>query len=144
VTKNHCACINPIFVLGIARNGTTWLMNALSKNEHIVTPSHWLHHGAHETNFATMQKRAGSFDSTEEYISFVGKYSVDDVFILAQGEISDFLSRKRQDYYEMFFDLMDSYAEKNAAHYWAVKMDTFLFWRGGGGNRFLESGNGKI
>jgi hypothetical protein len=39
--------LNPIFILGLARNGTTWLTNSLNKHSDIVTPSHWLHHGAH-------------------------------------------------------------------------------------------------
>ena len=131
MTKTYNVEVNPIFVLGLARNGTTWLVNSLAKNDNIVTPTHWLHYGAHETNFAKMQKMWGSFKTADEYVRFLGKWSIDDVFILAQGDISEMLSYCRDDFYESFFDVMDSFARKNGSKYWTVKMDPQLFWDNG-------------
>lgn len=129
--------MTPIFVLGTARNGTTWLVNALAKNDNISVVEHWLHHGAHEANFAKIAARTGDFTSYDEYLEFLGCWSMDDFFMLAEGQVQHFHEYDARDYYDLFFELMDRYAERKGVDYWAVKVDPQVYWAGLG-ERFVR------
>lgn len=122
--------VNPIFILGLPRNGTTWIMNSLTKNDNIVTPQHWLHYGAHEANFSKINRSFGSFKTYDQYIDFIGSWSLDDFFILARGDVDDFIEKPRTDYIDLFLDLMDNFAIKNDTKFWVIKMDPDLYWNG--------------
>lgn len=122
--------MTPVFVFGTARNGTTWLVNALSKNSNICVVEHWLHHGAHEANFGKAQNHFSPFHSYEKYLDFLGRWSVTDFFVLAEGDLEYFKKYSADDYYDVFFELMDSYARKHGVDHWAVKVDPFIYWHG--------------
>jgi hypothetical protein len=49
--KIHSEKVQPIFVLGAPRSGTTWLTNILASHPNVFTPQHEQHYGQHESAY---------------------------------------------------------------------------------------------
>lgn len=119
--------IIPIFVLGSARNGTTWLANEISKHPNIVSVQHKLHWGFHESNIYQNKIYWGDLLEINKYINFIEIYSSMDHFRLLEEE-KDFLYANRfNEFYEIFFTLMDRYAIRNKKKFWLTKLDPLIY-----------------
>lgn len=115
--------IIPIFVLGGARNGTTWLGNVLGLHPEIATVQHELHHGSHESNIFRQERYYGDLTDPDAYIRFVELYGTEDYFTLAGGSRQRLYEQRFATFYHAFFDLMDRYARAEGKVYWSTKLD---------------------
>ena len=130
--------INPVFVLGIARNGTTWLGNLLAGHNGITAAAHFLHHGIHESNILQNKYYWGDLEDVDAYISFIHQYSSEDYFLLCQGNREHFLAHRQHDFYRFFLELMDQYAVRQAQKLWTTKLDPLFYIDKKELNRFLK------
>src|SRR6056297_738351 len=110
--KKKKSNINPIFILGSARNGTTWLSNTISRHEEVSSAQHRVHWGIHESKIFEHYKKWGSFENYNNFILFFNNYSCCDYFKLVNGDKRYFYKNKPIDFYEFFFELMDNYARE--------------------------------
>lgn len=115
--------ITPIFVLGAARNGTTQLGNFLGSFESITSVEHFLHYGAVENQIYHLNKYWGSLNDTDRYIDFIYDFSKSDFFQLAKGNLEFHFSNKKNTVYDVFFELMDRFAQIEGNNYWVTKLD---------------------
>ena len=115
--------ITPVFVLGGARNGTTWLGNVLGLHPEITTVQHELHHGSHESNIFRQQRFYGDLSDPDAYIRFVQLYATEDYFQLAGGTPERLYKHRFATFYEAFFDLMDRYTLEQGNTHWSTKLD---------------------
>lgn len=119
--------IIPIFTLGAARNGTTWLGNKLALHEAIACAEHPLHHGIHESNILQHKLYWGDISRADRYIDFLQLYATEDYFLLAQGDVEYFAEHPQPSFYTFFFELMDRFARKTGCTHWTTKLDPLLF-----------------
>jgi len=68
IMKNN---ITPIFILGGARNGTTWLCNTLGNHSEIASVRHVLHHGFHESSIFRKKQFFGDIKNDKKFIEFI-------------------------------------------------------------------------
>jgi len=115
--------ITPIFILGSARNGTTWLCNILCNHPQIVGAQHKVHWGIHESNIYKNMHYWGDLSKDKNFIRFVELYSSADYFQLVEGDKNYFYRDHPADFLEFFLTLMDQYAMKKDASYWVTKLD---------------------
>lgn len=115
--------IQPIFVVGSARNGTTWLCNSLIAHPEVAAAQHPAHWGFHESNLLKNQRAFGPFDSLDHLLRFTELYSGCDHFRLVEGDRAWLESRRPHDFIEAFFLLMDRYAERSGKSFWLTKLD---------------------
>ncbi|MFW5953609.1 MAG: sulfotransferase, partial [Candidatus Natronoplasma sp.] len=120
--------VTPIFVLGLERNGTTWLQNILCNHPKIVGAQHQAHWGIKESYICGNILYWGNFEDNDEFIEFLELYSSGDYFKLVEGNKEYFYQNRPEDFADFFFELMDNYAEKKNATYWITKLDS-LFYR---------------
>ena len=118
--------VAPVFTVGAARNGTTMLGNQLALADEVCALQHELHHGIHESNLYEHQRYWGPLDDPDAYLRFVYGYASEDSFILADGERDRYLEHPVSSVYELYFDLMDRYAERAGKRYWTTKVDPLL------------------
>lgn len=119
--------LSPIVVLGIARNGTTWLCNSFVGEKDCAVLHHPLHHGSHETNELHHYLYWDDITESDKYIDFLGRYSTLDDFKLASGEIEYHLRNRPSDFFEFFCDMMDRYASMSDCSRWVIKLDTLFY-----------------
>ncbi|MCF8009195.1 MAG: sulfotransferase [Halanaerobiales bacterium] len=115
--------IEPIFILGSARNGTTWFSNVIAGSKKITAVESKLHWGILENNIYKYKKYWGNLSSLDKYIKFVELYTSGDYFNLAKGNKQDLYIKKKNNFYKIYLDLMDKYAENNLSKYWLTKLD---------------------
>ncbi|MCF7914825.1 MAG: sulfotransferase [Spirochaetaceae bacterium] len=138
-SETQQSTITPVIVLGIARNGTTWLGNLLAGHTEIAAAAHFLHHGVHESNILLNKRYWGNLETVDEYISFVHLYASEDYFKLVQGDIDYFLKHRQPDFYRFFFELMDRHAVKNSRKYWTTKLDPLFYLDDRERNEFVHA-----
>ncbi|MGM0405043.1 MAG: sulfotransferase [Thermoplasmatota archaeon] len=117
----------PIFGLGLARNGTTWLENILCNHEDIVGAQHKAHWGIKESYICENIQHWGDFQDDDQFIRFLELYSSGDYFKLVEGEKDYFYKNRPEDFTEFFLELMDNYAKKKGAAYWTTKLDPAFY-----------------
>ena len=115
--------ITPIFVLGSARNGTTWLCNILCNHPQIVGAQHKIHWGIHESNIYKNMHYWGDLSKDKNFIRFMELYSSADYFQLVEGDKNYFYRNRPADFLEFYFKLMDQFAIKKNATHWLTKLD---------------------
>lgn len=115
--------IIPIFILGSARNGTTWLCNILCNHPKIVGAQHKVHWGIHESNIYKNMHYWGDLKDDRNFIKFIELYSSADYFQLVEGDKNYFYGNRPANFLEFFLTLMDQYAMKKDASYWVTKLD---------------------
>ncbi len=115
--------IMPIFVLGGARTGTTWLSNLLGLHHRVASVHHELHHGSHESNIFRQHRFYGDLTDTDAYIRFAQLFSTEDYFRIAGGDPATLYEKRCPDFYTAFFDLMDTLAEREGKDCWSTKLD---------------------
>ena len=119
--------MNPIFIIGSARNGTTSLENTIAALPEVAGVEHWLHYGSKESNLFLNKTHWGNLSEIDNYIDFVYQYASSDYFQICEGSVEYHLENKRDIFYDFFFDLMDRYAEKKDSRYWITKLDPYFF-----------------
>lgn len=117
---NH---IFPIFILGAARTGTTYLANTLCGHKFIACAQHKVHWGFHESNIMHKQLYWKDFNDINKYIHFLELYSSGDHFKLVNGDKEYFYRNRPKDFYDFYFTLMDRYVESINAKCWLTKFD---------------------
>ncbi len=130
--------VTPIFVLGLDRNGTTWIQNMLCSHPAIAGAQHKAHWGIHESNICRHLLYWGDFNNNKQFIRFLELYSKGDYFRLAKADKEYFYRNRPDDFIHFFFEMMDSYAEKSGASYWTTKLDPFFYRRPGMLKTFIE------
>ncbi len=115
--------IRPIFTLGAARNGTTWLGNHLATYPEVGCAQHELHHGIHESNIVAHYRWWGTFSTPDQYLSFLSQYQFEDYFTLVGGDPEYFLVHPQPDFFTFFCELNDQYCRKNNLNFWTTKLD---------------------
>ena len=128
----------PIFVIGLNRNGTTWLGNVLSQCFDISSPYHELHYGVCEVNLYDNAKYWGDFSQLNNYINFLESYCKADVFKLLEGDQSWFRENRAENFYQFFFETIDRFTQKQGNQYWVVKLDPGFFHDAGEFDRFKK------
>jgi len=119
--------VQPIFVLGLNRNGTTWLQNILCNHPEIIGAQHKAHWGIKESNICQHIRYWGDFENDDQFIRFLELYSSGDHFKLAEGEKEYFYQNRPKDFIEFFFEMMDNYANKKDVKYWTTKPEPLFF-----------------
>lgn len=127
----------PIFVLGLERNGTTWLQNILCNHPEIVGAQHRAHWGIKESYICSNILYWGDFADNDDFIEFLELYSSGDYFKLVKGDKEHFYQNRPKDFTDFFFELMDNYAEKKNATYWITKLDSLFYRHEGLLDKFL-------
>jgi len=135
IMKNN---ITPIFILGGARNGTTWLCNTLGNHSEIASVRHVLHHGFHESSIFRKKQFFGDIKNDKKFIEFIEVFANSDHFILANGDKEYFYKNRPKDFYEFFFQLMDNYATKQNKRFWLTKFDPSLLMNNNETAHFFE------
>jgi len=130
--------ITPIFVLGSARNGTTWLGNMLACHPKIAGAHHQVHWGIDESNIYQSTKYAGDFSDDRQYIQFLEAYACSDYFVLSKGDKDYFYQHRPSCFEDFFLNLMDEFARKEGVNYWVTKLDPDFFLHKKALRRFLQ------
>ncbi len=124
----------PIFVVGSARNGTTWLCNTLAGHPDVSAAQHAAHWGFHESNVLKNRRYWGDLSNLNRRIRFIALYQRADHCALVGGneEILEqaieaaVTERGTADFYDVFFEVMDRFALGNDTRYWLTKLDPLL------------------
>jgi len=119
--------VQPIFVLGLNRNGTTWLQNVLCNHPQVIGAQDRAHWGAKENNMMGHIKHWGDFSNNDEFIKFLELYSSGDYFKLVDGNKEYFYKNRPTNFIEFFLELMDNYARKKDVKYWTTKLSPKLY-----------------
>lgn len=128
----------PIFILGSARSGTTWLGNLLATHRAISGAQHIVHWGLAESRLYSTQQFAGDLRDDHNLIRFLELFASTDYFRLAHGD-KDRLYRSRPDsFYQLFFELMDGMSQTEGTRFWVTKLDAAFFVRPAALEQFLR------
>src|SRR5210317_987322 len=98
--------IIPIFSLGVARSGTTWLGNILCEHPEIIGAQHELHWGIHESHIYSNKMYWRDFSDKNNYIKFLEHYSSADYFNIIKGDKEYFYSNPQESFYHFYLELM--------------------------------------
>jgi|SRR5690554_6480632 len=119
--------ITPIFIIGASRNGTTSLVNAINGFPEVAAIEHELHHGGHEAKLHAYHKYYGGLSNNDSFIDFLYNYASEDYFQLANGNIEYHLKKKRTNFFEFYFDLVDRFAVETGKNFWLAKIESSFF-----------------
>ncbi|MBD3392370.1 MAG: hypothetical protein GF418_09895 [Chitinivibrionales bacterium] len=127
----------PVFVLGSARSGTTWLGNLLCGHPAVAGAEHELHWGLHESNVFLNQRHWGDLTRPPAFEQFMSAYCDADYFRLVDGDPGFLRDAHPGDFYDAFFALMDRFAARQSARWWVTKLDYLLYYRPAELERFV-------
>jgi len=119
--------ITPVLIVGLNRNGTTWLGNILSQCFDITAARHELHYGFCETDIYQNAKYWGDFKNLDNYINCLETYSKGDIFKVLEGDQAYFREYLPTSFYDFFFTTIDNFAQKQNHRYWVIKLDFDFF-----------------
>ena len=114
--------IQPLFVLGKQRSGTTWLANQLCEHPLIAGVRHKHHRGVHASHyFSTVRYRYGDLKNKANFIEFVEAMSASSTFRFIDVDKDFLYSLWPISYEDLFRTLMELHAQKQGARYWLEK-----------------------
>ena len=119
--------ITPIFVLGSARNGTTWLGNLLCAHPQIAGAHHQVHWGQQESNLLACLRYAGDLTDDRRFIRFLELFASSDYFQLVGGEKERFYRQRPRHFFDFYLQLMDRFAQQRKTPFWVTKLDPRFF-----------------
>lgn len=119
--------ITPILIVGVNRNGTTWLGNIISQCFDIAAPRHPLHYGYCETEIYENAAYWGDIRPINRYIHFLDNYCPSDVFRLLEGNRDYFEEHPSESFYDFFVEIIEQYARSQGKDYWAMKISSLFF-----------------
>lgn len=137
------ATINPVFVLGSARNGTTWLGNCLCGHAQIAGAEDRVHWGQVESKILAHAHYAGRFEDDRKFVAFMEAYAASDYFRLVDGDKESVYRKRPNHFFQLFFDLMDEFASKSGASWWTTKLDPRFFYNQADFDEFLKQLNAR-
>lgn len=114
--------ITPVFLFGENRNGTTNFLNILSSSPDIFALKHSYHWGYMESGLLLKSLLFNRINNTYDYINFISVFKECDNFKLMNLDENILYEKKYENFYEMYFDLMDSAASKAGAKFWITKL----------------------
>jgi hypothetical protein len=111
----------PIFVLGTARSGTTWLANQLSAHSCIAAATAAQHHGIHESHLYSYTRFC--FPEVLGFEEFISEYQKEDYYKLVFTKMDDYadLTEYKARVVDWFSELMNRFSAHRAAIYWLEK-----------------------
>ncbi|MDA7951676.1 MAG: sulfotransferase [Pirellulaceae bacterium] len=115
--------IAPIFSLGLARNGTTWLGNILRDAFSVHTAHHFLHYGSHESKLYWWGKYFRSVNRSVFWETF---RKTDTCLLMCDGKRRDISAYKT--FYDLYFDLMDEKTRVERKTNWTTKLCPEFFY----------------
>ncbi|SFB01027.1 Sulfotransferase domain-containing protein [Lentibacillus halodurans] len=116
--------MQPIFIIGTQRSGTSWLANTISNHSQVaaVINHKETYEGIHESAFFSHVKyHFGDLNDFNNYVEFVESFKNSDYFKLLGLDDSLLYSRHFQSYEEIFNMLMSNYCEKEKKDFWLEK-----------------------
>ena len=118
----------PLFIMGSARSGTTWLANILSSHPDISSPTCVEHHGIHESHLFDHTRYV--FPDDIECNAFINEYKKEDLFKLLSIDPTTFCKNcaSKHDVFYWFSALMDKFAKTNNTSYWLEKTPKHLIY----------------
>lgn len=119
--------ICPIFVLGSARHGTTWLGNLLSNHREISGVTHASHWGQVEARLLSTRRFAGDLRDGRRFVRFVESYAAADFARAAGATRQDLYALRHQSAYEIQLSLLDRLASAAGHRYWVTKLEPQFF-----------------
>jgi hypothetical protein len=119
----------PVIVLGVARTGTTGLVNALYENFEAACPYHQLHYGAHEAKPIYNQSYWGDFSDEQQWQQFKSNYVTCDYFVLSGIDTDEFDQLRGVDFFDFIFNLLDKMADRENVTSWLMKVEPEMLWR---------------
>jgi len=119
--------ISPVILIGLNRNGTTWLCNELLGCFDIISHEHPLHYGFKEPYLHTNRRFWGDLNKTDRLIRFLEAYSGGDLFQLAKGDKEYFYEHPPKNFYDFYFNLMDRFCAKEGKQHWLTKISIAMF-----------------
>ncbi len=110
----------PLFVLGTARSGTTWLANMLASHPDLAAVTAPEHHGIHESHLFSHTRYV--LIGRKTCRQFVERYRREDYFkLLGLGTLGLCDNEELIDIYGFFRLLMEKFAASRGAKYWLEK-----------------------
>jgi hypothetical protein len=119
--------VTPIFIMGVNRNGTTLLANTIIQHFPVAALHHPLHFGYFESNLYSNAQVYGEFQTVNDYLRFLGEYSLSDGFQIADATVADFLDRPYNDFFDFFFELHERLCQKHGYSHFLIKLDPAAF-----------------
>ncbi|MCS4223595.1 sulfotransferase [Salinibacter ruber] len=133
--------MKPVFVVGSARNGTTWLSNLIASHQSISCVQHEAHWGIHESKIYEHYKYFGRIESTNDIIKFSELYTSTDYFNIAGLDDSFFYENASSisNFYDAFHLMMDKFAERSNNNIWLTKLSPKLLTRKSEFDKYIKS-----
>jgi hypothetical protein len=114
--------IEPLFVLGKQRSGTTWLANQLCEHPLVAGVRHEDHRGIHASHYlSTVRYRYGDLKNKANFIEFVEVMSASSTFRFMDVNKDFLYSLWPVSYEGLFRTVMELHAQKQGARYWLEK-----------------------
>lgn len=120
--------IRPLFIMGSARSGTTWLANILSNHPAVAAPTCVEHHGIHESHIFDHTRYV--FPDDIECEKFIDEYKNEDIYKLLSIDGNEFCKKyvDKNDIFYWFSELMNEFATNKNAQYWLEKTPKHLIY----------------
>ena len=120
--------IKPLFLLGTARSGTTWLGNLLASHPKIAGVTAAVHQGIHESHLFSHTRYF--FPGRMSCDEFILKYHEEDYFKLTGIERESFCEEvwSRSNVFCFFRLMMEKFARHRNASYWLEKTPKHLIY----------------
>jgi hypothetical protein len=116
----------PIWVLGTARGGTKLMGNTLASHPLIAGVEHTAHWGIKENSLYHHYLEAGDLKQDDAFIKFVELFAASDFGRLAGVNTSELYRIRPDNFFSLFFEVMDAYTLSKNKRYWVTKFDPFL------------------
>lgn len=114
--------INPVFIIGTHRSGTTWVGNLLASHSDVAAIVHEKHEGIHESAyFSHVYNRYGNLNDKVNYIEFVEAIGSSDYFKLSGITKKELYSLYPANYGEVFRFVMNEFTERQNKRVWIEK-----------------------
>ena len=111
----------PIFVLGSARSGTTWLANILASHDNVAAATAVEHHGIHESHVYSYTRYC--FPESVTCCHFFEQYCLEDYYRILKIDAEAFCKNKVgvHKVTRLFRMMMDDYSIRRECDFWLEK-----------------------
>jgi len=121
--------MQPIFVFGRHRSGTTWVTNVLMSHKKVFSPNHEIHNGQHESAFfCSLVPYFNDCDSDEDLIALKSVFEKTDFWDLMYPKERPQLNILEMGYIEYFRKAYEVACDNNGCDYWVEKTPAHTLW----------------